>query len=121
MIHSSLQILLKISWRIHCARILFLSLYFIELLHPVHSIILVKFSFSGFSIVYSPRSDALEQVMSVFGIVFGDVIQMEDSSALNQYFQLNSTNMTFAGIEFDDSYKGLTNLSKVNDLKVSIR
>uniref|UniRef100_V5I8B4 ATP-binding cassette sub-family A member 3 n=1 Tax=Anoplophora glabripennis TaxID=217634 RepID=V5I8B4_ANOGL len=76
---------------------------------------------TAFSMVYSPRSEALAEAMSIFGLVFGDVQQLEDSNALSEYFQFNSTNMTFAGIEFDDSYKGLTDLSTINNIKVSIR
>lgn len=71
--------------------------------------------------MYSPRSEGLQKAMSMFGSVFGDVLQIEDSAALNQYFQLNATNMTFAGIEFDDSYKGVGNLSTIKNFKVSIR
>lgn len=58
--------------------------------------------------------------MSMFSF-FGEVVQVEDSSALNQYFQFNATNMTFAAVEFEDSYKGLTNLSAIKNFKVSIR
>ncbi|KAJ8922450.1 hypothetical protein NQ315_004397 [Exocentrus adspersus] len=77
--------------------------------------------FGNFSMVYSPRSKSLETVMSVFGLIFGEVIQVEDSRALNFYFQQNATNMTFAGIQFDDSYKDVTNLDAIKDFRVSIR
>ncbi|XP_018575545.1 ATP-binding cassette sub-family A member 3-like isoform X2 [Anoplophora glabripennis] len=77
--------------------------------------------FGNFSLVYSPRSEALEKAMNIFKLAFGEVVEIEDSNALNDYFQLNATNMTFAGIEFDDSYKGVTNLSTIKNFKVSIR
>ncbi|KAJ8964470.1 hypothetical protein NQ317_016593 [Molorchus minor] len=79
--------------------------------------------FSSFNLLYSPRSEALRSAMDFFSIgpLFGEVIEFEDSAALLDYFVNNSTNTTFAAIQFDDSYLGLTNLNEIDNLKVSIR
>ncbi|KAJ8922449.1 hypothetical protein NQ315_004396 [Exocentrus adspersus] len=78
-------------------------------------------SFREFSIVYSPQSKSLETVMGVFQLFFGQVVQVEDSLGLNRYFQQNATNMTFAAIQFDDSFKGAEDLKVIKHFRVSIR
>ncbi|CAG9816334.1 unnamed protein product [Phaedon cochleariae] len=73
------------------------------------------------AMIYSPSNKAIEDVMQLFKHIFKEVIGMENANEMENYFITNSSNSTFAGIQFDDSYKTLTNLSDIKDLKVSIR
>ncbi|XP_050517572.1 phospholipid-transporting ATPase ABCA3-like isoform X2 [Diabrotica virgifera virgifera] len=77
--------------------------------------------FEKFALVYSPSNPPIDQVMNYFRLAFKNVVALESSQALEKYFITNSSNITFAGIQFDDSYKTLKSLDDVKHLQVSIR
>lgn len=77
--------------------------------------------FERYALVYSPKNPAIDQVMQYFQLAFKHIVPFNNSHDLENYFVTNSTNMTFAGIQFDDSYKDIKNLSEIKHMEVSIR
>lgn len=74
------------------------------------------FCFSNFSVVYAPESKETKEIMEFFTRIFGNVIGLRDSEALEDYFITNGTNSTFAGVEFPGG-----NIRDSNDIPITIR
>lgn len=59
--------------------------------------------------------------MRVFENMFESILEIEDSVTLTQYWEKFNSHFFFAAIQFDDSYKDLTDISGIKNFKVSIR
>lgn len=89
---------------------------FIELTR--HMICIIRFR--DMSVVYSPKSNDTDQIMSYIGLVFNRVEGLDSAQELENYFVTNATNITFAGIQFPDDYR-TKRIKDITDLSITIR
>lgn len=71
--------------------------------------------------VYSPTNDVFDKTMSFFHLIFTNVIGLNDSRHMENYFITDSSETVFAGIQFDDKYKDVSSFSDLKHLKIFIR
>ncbi|CAH1108169.1 unnamed protein product [Psylliodes chrysocephalus] len=74
-----------------------------------------------FSLVYSPSTPVFDEVMNYFRIAFKNLIPLNNSHELENFFLTNYSNYTFAGIQFNDAYRNVKHLNDIKHLDVSIR
>ncbi|XP_023310224.1 ATP-binding cassette sub-family A member 3-like [Anoplophora glabripennis] len=75
-----------------------------------------------FNLLYSPRGVVVDKVMEALRDTntFEDVMGIEDSAKLEKYFIDESTYYIFAAIQFDDTYKSLTDFSAIKNFKITL-
>nr|XP_023023597.1 ATP-binding cassette sub-family A member 3-like [Leptinotarsa decemlineata] len=75
----------------------------------------------NFEILYSPQNNQFATVMEYFNFIFKEVKAFKNSHELETYYVTHSENTKYAGIDFGDENKNISNINDIKKLEVSIR